>query len=57
MESRQINAALDVLKQQWSIKEFVIAGQSGGGHVTASLLTMRNDIVCAVPTSAPSSPA
>jgi hypothetical protein len=57
MESRQINAALDVLKQQWSIKEFVIAGQSGGGHVTASLLTMRSDIVCAVPTSAPSSPS
>ncbi|MBP6277577.1 MAG: hypothetical protein KA393_09245 [Limnohabitans sp.] len=57
MESRQINAALDVLKQLWAIKEFVIAGQSGGGHVTASLLTMRSDIVCAVPTSAPSSPS
>jgi hypothetical protein len=57
LESRQINAALDVLKQQWAIKEFVIAGQSGGGHVTASLLTMRSDIVCAVPTSAPSSPS
>ena len=34
----------------------MLAGQSGGGNVTASLLTMRSDIVCAVPTSAPSSP-
>jgi hypothetical protein len=56
-ESRQINAALDALKQKWGIQEFVIAGQSGGGHVTAALLTMRNDIICAVPTSAPSSPS
>lgn len=55
-ESRLISAALDVLKEQWGIQEFVVSGQSGGGHVTASLLTMRSDIVCAVPTSAPSSP-
>ena len=55
-ESRQISAALDVLKVRYGIEEFVVAGQSGGGHATASLLTLRNDIVCAVPTSAPSSP-
>jgi dienelactone hydrolase len=51
-----LSAALDALKQKLGIKEWVVAGQSGGGHVTSSLLTYRNDIVCAVPTSAPSSP-
>lgn len=55
-ESLQISAALDQLKRKFQVDEFVIAGQSGGGHVTASLLTLRDDIVCAVPTSAPSSP-
>lgn len=55
-ESLQISAALDVLKQRYGIEEWVVAGQSGGGHVTASLLTLRKDIVCAVPTSSPSSP-
>jgi hypothetical protein len=55
-ESRLISSALDVLKQQHGIEEFVIAGYSGGGHVTASLITLRRDIVCAVPGAAPSSP-
>jgi dienelactone hydrolase len=55
-ESRLISQALDVLKTRWGVEEYVIAGQSGGGHVTASLLTLRSDIVCAVPTSSPSSP-
>jgi dienelactone hydrolase len=55
-ESRLISQALDELKARWAVEEFVIAGQSGGGHVTASLLTLRSDIVCAVPTSSASSP-
>ncbi len=55
-ESALLSAALDQIKQRLAIREFVIAGQSGGGHVTASLLTRRDDIVCAVPTSSPSSP-
>jgi pimeloyl-ACP methyl ester carboxylesterase len=55
-ESLLISAAMDSLKQRHGIEEWVVAGQSGGGHVTAALLTQRNDIVCAVPTSAPSSP-
>jgi hypothetical protein len=55
-ESRLMSSALDVLKQRHGIEEFVIAGYSGGGHVTASLLTLRRDIVCAVPGAAPSSP-
>ncbi len=55
-ESALISAALDLIKQRHGIEELILAGQSGGGHVTSSLLTMRVDIVCAVPTSAPSSP-
>lgn len=55
-ESLIISAALDELKKRHGIEEWVVAGQSGGGHVTASLITERADIVCAVPTSAPASP-
>lgn len=55
-ESQIISSALDGLKKKFGIQEFVIAGQSGGGHVTTSLLTLRDDIICAVPTSAPNSP-
>lgn len=56
LESELISAAMDVLKQRYGIEEWVAAGQSGGGHVTSALLTLRGDIVCAVPTSAVSSP-
>ncbi len=55
-ESVLISAALDALKIRLQVGEWVIAGQCGGGHVTSALLTQRADIVCAVPTSAPSSP-
>ena len=55
-ESKIISAAIDVLKKKYNIEEIVVTGQSGGGHVTASLITHRSDIVCAVPASAPASP-
>lgn len=55
-ESVLLSAALDKIREKLKFKELVVAGQSGGGHVTSSLITYRNDIVCAVPTSAPSSP-
>lgn len=55
-ESRLVSAALDVLKARWGIGEYIVVGISGGGHVTSSLVTLRNDIVCAVPGAAPSSP-
>lgn len=55
-ESVQIGRALDALKARYGIQEWVVAGQSGGGHVTASLLADRADIVCAVPGSSVSSP-
>jgi hypothetical protein len=56
LEPRLMNAALDELKARHGIAEFVLVGLSGGGHIVASLLGWRSDIVCAVPTSAVSSP-
>lgn len=50
-ESNVINAALNKIKSRHGIKRFLLSGQSGGGHVIASLLTMRGDIACAVITS------
>jgi hypothetical protein len=55
-ESKLISVGLDELKKRLGIDEFVLVGQSGGGHVTASLITLRSDVVCAVPASANSSP-
>ncbi len=55
-ESKILSAALDEIKKRYSTEEFSIAGQSGGGHVVASLLTYRTDIVCAVAASAVSAP-
>jgi dienelactone hydrolase len=55
-ESELLSAALDALKVRLSIEEFSLTGQSGGGHVVASLLAKRSDVICAVPASAVSSP-
>jgi pimeloyl-ACP methyl ester carboxylesterase len=55
-ESKLISSALDALKARLGISEFVIVGYSGGGHVTASVMTLRSDVVCAVPGGSPSSP-
>ncbi len=55
-ESELVSLALDRIKARHGITEWVVAGQSGGGHVTAALLAKRDDIVCAVPTSSVSSP-
>ncbi len=46
-----IDAALDAIKQKHAIERFALSGQSGGGHVVASLLTRRRDVGCAVITS------
>ncbi len=55
-ESQLISAAIDEIKRRHGLRDIAIAGQSGGGHVVASLLGYRSDVVCAVPTSAVSSP-
>lgn len=46
-----INAALETIKKKYRIDSFILSGQSGGGHIVASLLALRNDISCAVITS------
>jgi hypothetical protein len=55
-ESRIISAALDVLRTRHGISEFAAAGYSGGGHVVVSLLTLRSDLVCVVPTAGVAAP-
>jgi len=50
-EIQIINAALNEIKSQYQIGAFILSGQSGGGHVVGSLLSLRNDIACAVITS------
>lgn len=56
LEPRLMSAALDAIKARHGISELVLVGLSGGGHIVASLLGWRSDIVCAVPTSSVSSP-
>lgn len=55
-EPRLVSAALDQIKKRYGIDELVLVGLSGGGHIVASLLGWRSDIVCAVPASSVSSP-
>lgn len=46
-----VNTALDALKKKYNIDSFILSGQSGGGHLVASLLAFKKDISCAVITS------
>lgn len=43
-----MNQALDQIKSRYGISSFILAGQSGGGHMVASLLNRRLDISAAV---------
>lgn len=47
-EHQLVDAALDVLKNRYGVQRFHLAGHSGGGHVVAALLPLRQDIGCAV---------
>ncbi|MEM1163312.1 MAG: hypothetical protein AAGJ28_20475, partial [Pseudomonadota bacterium] len=46
-ESQIISAALDAIKARHGLTSLTLSGQSGGGHVVASLLTLRDDVDCA----------
>ena len=47
-----MNAAVDMIKERYKIGRLAVAGQSGGGSVVASLLSLgRRDIACAAPAS------
>ena len=56
LESLLMSAAINEIKKRYQIKDIALVGLSGGGHVVASLLTLRSDIVCAVLASAVSAP-
>lgn len=56
LESLLMSEALNKIKQRHQILNYVLVGHSGGGHIVSSLLSKRTDILCAVPSSAPSSP-
>lgn len=43
--------ALNGIQERFRIKSFMLVGQSGGGHLVASLLAYRRDVRCAVITS------
>lgn len=55
-ESRLMSAALDALRPRLGVAEWVLAGYSGGGHVVASLLSLRADVVCGVAIAGVASP-
>jgi hypothetical protein len=56
LESLLMTGALNQIKERHRIVNYVLVGHSSGGHVVSSLLSKRSDIICAVPSSAPSSP-
>ena len=56
LESKLMDSALNALKTKHHIENLAIIGLSGGGHILASLLNMRSDIICAVLASAVTAP-
>ena len=56
LELNATNAALDAIKQQYHFDGFNLIGQSGGAHLVAGLLGLRQDIGCAVIGSGPLAP-
>jgi len=56
LELHATNAALDAIKAQYHLDGFHLIGQSGGAHLVAGLLGLRNDIGCAVIGSGPLTP-
>lgn len=47
-EALIVDAALNLIKERHRIARLALVGQSGGGHVVARLLTLRDDVQCAV---------
>ncbi|TKT69779.1 prolyl oligopeptidase family serine peptidase [Aquamicrobium sp. LC103] len=43
-----MDQALEMIKSRYGISSFILTGQSGGGHMVASLLNRRSDITAAV---------
>ncbi len=51
LELHLMNAALDAIKQRHGFEGFHLVGQSGGSLLIGGLMSMRDDIACAVPGS------
>lgn len=47
-----VDGALDAIKRRYRVSAFILAGQSGGGHIAASLLNRRRDVSAVVLSSA-----
>lgn len=47
-----LDGALDAIKRRYRVSTFILAGQSGGGYIAASLLNRREDISAVVLSSA-----
>ncbi len=56
LELQATNAALDAIKQKHKFEGYNLLGQSGGAHLVAGLLGLRQDINCAVIGSGPLTP-
>lgn len=56
LELEVTNAALEAIKQKYHFEGFHLLGQSGGAHLVAGLLALRQDIGCAVIGSGPLTP-
>jgi hypothetical protein len=56
LELQATNAALDAIKQKHQFAGFHLLGQSGGAHLVAGLVALRQDVGCAVIGSGPLSP-
>ncbi|HXF88819.1 MAG TPA: hypothetical protein VNK48_10745 [Xanthobacteraceae bacterium] len=56
LELEATNAALDAIKERHRFEGFHLLGQSGGAHLVAGLIGMRQDIRCAVIGSGPLMP-
>lgn len=56
-ESLIMNQALEQIKSKLQFQNSVLVGHSGGGHVAASIGTLRNDIKCNILVSAVSMPS
>ncbi|MBB3912739.1 alpha/beta hydrolase family protein [Sphingomonas desiccabilis] len=46
-EVRLVDGALDRIKARYRVSRFILAGQSGGGHLVAALVNRRRDIAAA----------
>ncbi|MEO9339498.1 prolyl oligopeptidase family serine peptidase [Mesorhizobium sp. SB112] len=47
-EIELIDGAIAQIRMRYGISHFILAGQSGGGHIVASLLNRRKDVTAAV---------